>query len=195
MTLIMPPEPGEDVSVLAPNVARLEGRVTGRVHEGLTIELKPTPIRRPFRFAAGLEVTVEWVNSHGAMQLPATVDEAKAEPPMLRLRLVGAPERLERRAHPRAPDQLEVTAWTTALPSRQLVGNTVNLSVDGALLWLPDLPRLATTVELDIALPGKAVHVSARVIRRAEAGLVGVQFEQIGAEQRAWLSDFARGPR
>src|SRR5437773_7309990 len=102
MTVIMPPKTGEDVSILAPRSARLRGQVTGRENGSLTVELEQTPIRRPFRFAEGAEVAVEWVHELGVMQLSAMVTAAAPEPPTLRLEMVGAPEPIDRREHGRA---------------------------------------------------------------------------------------------
>jgi PilZ domain len=196
MTMIMPPEPGEDVSVLAPPTAWLPGQVTGRGPERLTIELGKTPIRRPFGFVAGAEVAVEWVHALGPMQVVAKVSVAESEPqPTLHLDLVGGPEPVERRVHPRAVTELDVSVWTPATPTKELAGKTVNLSPGGALLWLPDLASYASTVELDIALPGSIVHVSGRVIWRGEPGLVGIGFTRISPGERARLVEFVRESR
>jgi len=54
--------------------------VTRRGPEALTIELEQTLIRRPFRFAAGSTVDVEWVHALGVMQLSARVAAAREEP-------------------------------------------------------------------------------------------------------------------
>jgi c-di-GMP-binding flagellar brake protein YcgR len=192
MTVIMPPTPGEDVNILAPH-ARLRGRVTGGRTEGLTIELDQTPIRRPFRLAAGLEVAVEWLHKLGVMQISAKVEGVQADPrPTLTLELVGTPEPIERREHSRVRVQFEVSAWTLAQPTRRLSGSTVDLSAAGSLLLLPDLAPLAALLELAIGLPGQPVHVSARVVWRREPALVGVQFERISPQEQTRLIEFLR---
>jgi c-di-GMP-binding flagellar brake protein YcgR len=190
MTLIMPPTAGEGVTILAPHT-RLLGHVIPGGAEGLTIELEPTPIRRPFRLRAGSQVEVEWTHSDGVMQLTATVDSSREDPrPTLELQLVGSAEHIERREHDRVQITLEVSGWTLAQPTRRLSGSTVDLSVSGALLQLPDLAPLAATVELQLGLPGKPVHVSAVVRWRSEPALVGVQFGRISPEEQTHLVEF-----
>jgi hypothetical protein len=190
MTVIMPPKPGVDVKILAPPNSRLRGHVTGRGPEALTIELEQTLIRRPFRFAAGHEVDVEWVDALGVMQVSARVAEARAEPePTLELELLGKVEPVERRRHERHPVELEVWAWTLHAPTRRLAGNTVDLSAGGALLWLPDL-ALSATLELTIGLPRKRLHASAEIRWRREPALVGVEFTRVAPDEMARLVDF-----
>ena len=148
MSLIMPPTSGESVSILGPH-SRVRGHVTGRAPEALTVELEETPIRRPFRFPRGAHVEVEWTDPQGVMQITATVGSSSEEPhPTLELQLVGAAEPVERRDHERVSLNLEVSAWTLAQPTRRLTGHTVDLSVGGALLSLPELAPYAATVEL-----------------------------------------------
>ena len=195
MTLIMPPTSGGSVSILAPH-ARLRGHVTGRGHEALTVELEQTAIRRPFRFPAGSQVEVEWTHQHGVMQLTATVGSSRDEPhPTLELQLVGEAEPVERRDNERVSVNLDVSAWTLAQPTRRLTGNTVDLSIGGALLWLPELAPFAATIEARIGLPRKPLQVSAVLLWRRDPALVGVQFERISPDAQARLVDFLHGPR
>lgn len=190
MSVIMPPKPGADVKILAPPNSRLNGHVTGRGPEALTIELEQTLIRRPFRFAAGHEVDVEWVDALGVMQVSARVSEAREEPePTLELELLGKAEPIERRRHERYPVELEISAWTLHAPTQRLAGNTVDLSAGGALLWLPDL-ALAATLELTIGLPSKRLHASAEIRWRREPALVGIEFMRFPPEEQARLVDF-----
>src|SRR5437763_11763375 len=143
MTVIMPPTPGDEVQILAAPNSRLRGYVIGRGPEALTIELAQMLIRRPFRFAAGSEVEVEWVHELGVMQVHARVGAAREEPePTLELELVGGAEPIERREHDRSSAELEVSAWSLSQPTKRLTGNTVDLSTGGALLWLQDLAPL-----------------------------------------------------
>jgi hypothetical protein len=192
MTVIMPPKPGADVRILAPPNSRLRGQVTGRGPEALTIELEQTLIRRPFRFAAGHEVDVEWVDALGVMSVSARVAEAREEPePTLELELLGQAEPVERRRHERYPVELEVWAWTLHAPTRRLSGHTVDISAGGALLWLPDL-ALAATLELTIGLPRRRLHASAEIRWRREPALVGVQFTRLSPDEQARLIEFLR---
>ena len=196
MTVTMSPTPGEDVQILAPRNSRLRGLVTGRGPEALTIELDQTLVRRPFRFAAGHEVGVEWVNERGLMQVSARVAEARPEPePTLELELLGSPQRVERRKYERQQVELEVWAWTLAQPTRRLDGTTVDLSPAGALLWLPDLAPGVAWIELTIGLPAWRLHTSAGVRRRRDPALVGVDFDRIGAEKQARLVECLRRKR
>jgi PilZ domain len=184
MTPIMPPRTGEEVSILAPHSTRLRGQVAAQANGSMTIALEQTPIRRPFHFAAGSEVALEWIDPRGVMQLSAWVAEAQAEPrPTLLLELVGVPEPVERREHGRSAARLEVSVWALAQPTRRLAGTTVNLSAGGALLDVPGL-----------ALPGGPVHASAKIVWRRDPALVGVEFERISPEARARLLDFVRAP-
>src|SRR3954470_18298789 len=112
MTVILPPIPGEDVQILASPNARLRGHVTGRGPDALTIELEHTLIRKPFRFAAGSAVDVEWVHRLGVMQVRARVAEAREAPPTIELELVSLAEPVERREHDRFAVELDVSAWT-----------------------------------------------------------------------------------
>jgi hypothetical protein len=195
MTVIMPPTPGEDVQILAPPRARLRGHVTGRGPEALTIELEPTLIRRPFRFAAGSTVDVEWKHKLGVMQQSARVAEAREEPsPTIELELVGAAEPVERRGQDRRSLELRVSAWALAQPTTRLAGNTVDLSVVGALLWLPELAPHAAFLELSIEAPGGPVHASAEIIWRRDPALVGVQFQRMSPDDQARLIEFLRQP-
>ncbi len=191
MSGIAPPRHGDGVSILASHGVPLRGQVTGRWRDALTIELEQTAIRRPFHFAPGSQVELEWIHPLGVMQVTATVESARAEPrPTLEIGLVGEPQPVERREHERVPIELAVSAWTLAQPTRRLAGNTVDLSVGGALLRLPDLAPLAATLELELALPGGSLHVSAGIRWRGEPARVGVEFERVSPEQRARLVDF-----
>jgi PilZ domain len=193
MNLIMPPRPGEDVSILASH-SRFRGQVTRRGPESLTIELEQTPARQALHFAAGALVSVEWVHALGLMQVTAKVKDAQAEPrPALRLEVVGTPEPVERREYRRAPVELSITAWTLAQPTRRLEGKTVDLSLGGALLSIPELSSFARKVELTIGLPGGPMQVSARVAWRREPSLLGVEFGWLKPEEETRLVEFLRG--
>jgi hypothetical protein len=187
------PSRGDGVSILAPHSARLRGQIAARNNGTLTIALEQMPIRRPFRFAPGSEVELEWFESIGVMQVTARIGSACDEAsPTIEVQLVGEPEPVERREHGRVPVELAVSAWTPAQPTRRLAGATVDVGTGGAQLWLPDLAPFAATLELQIALPGTSVHASSAVRWRREPGLVGVEFERITTEQRARLLDFLR---
>jgi c-di-GMP-binding flagellar brake protein YcgR len=196
MTVLMTPTPGEDVEILAPPNSRLRGLVTGRGPEALTIELDQKLVGRPFRFAAGHEVRVEWMNGTGLLHVSARVAEARPEPePVLELDLLGTAQRVERRRYERRPVELEVWAWTLTRPTRRLRGTTLDLSPGGALLWLPDLAPGAARVDLTIVLPDWRLHASAGVRRRREPALVGVDFDRIALEEQARLAEFLRRRR
>ena len=195
MTMILPPTPGEDVQILASHNARLRGHVTGRGPEALTIELEQTLIRRPFRFAAGSTVELEWVHELGVMQISGRVADAREEPaPTLELELISLAEPVERREHERVPATLKASAWCLAQPTRRLSGNTVDLSVEGVLLWLPELSSRAVSLQLTLAFPGGPLHATAEVCWRREPALVGVQFTRIGPDQQVRLVEFLRQP-
>lgn len=195
MTTITPPQTGEEVSILAPNSLRLRGQVAARVNGTLTVELEPTPLRRPFHFVAGSEVELEWIHPLGVMQHSARVEDALAEPrPILLLELVGGPEPVERREHGRREVELGVSVWSLSQPTRRLAGTTVNLSASGALLHLPELAPFAAMVDVSIALPGEPLHASAKVVWRRHPALVGIEFERISPEARARLVEFLRTP-
>jgi hypothetical protein len=196
MTVLMTPTPGEDVEILAPPNSRLRGLVTGHGPEALTIELDQKLVGRPFRFAAGHEVGVEWMNGAGLLQVSARVAEAWPEPePTLELELLGTPQRVERRRHQRHPVELEVWAWTLSQPTRRLEGTTVDLSLSGALLFLPDLAHGVAWVELTVVLPDWRLHASAGVRWRREPALVGVDFDRIAVEEQVRLAEFLRRRR
>ena len=195
MTLIALPKSGEDVTILAPH-ARRRGQVADRDGDALTVQLEPTPIRRPFPFVAGAEVEVEWIHALGVMQLTATIGSAVEEPvPTLVLRPAGAAEPIDRREHDRIPAELAVSAWSLSQPTRRLEGQTVDLGARGALLDLPDLAPLAATFQARIDLPRGPITVGADVRWRMEPGLVGIQFERISPESQASLVDYLRGHR
>jgi PilZ domain-containing protein len=193
MTEIAHPTQGDGVSILAPHNARLRGRIAARDNGSLTVELEETSIRRPFHFGPGAQVALEWIDPRGVFQVTARVDTALDDPlPVLELELIGEPEPVERRETDRANVELQISAWTLAQPTRRLAGNTVNVSARGALVSLPDLAPFAATLELQIALPGGAVHASTSIRWRGEPALVGVEFERISPEQLAQLVEFLR---
>lgn len=193
MPVILPPSPGDDVHVLAPPNSRLRGQVTDHAAEALTVELDRAILRRPFRFAAGHEVDLEWLDVLGVVHVSARVAEAREEPqPTLELELLGAVQPVERREHTRHSVELKVWAWSLGEPTRRLMGKTVDLSSGGALLWLPELWTAVARIELTIELPGWRLHASAAVRSRREPGLVGVGFERVGDEEQARLAEFLR---
>lgn len=195
MTLISPPKPGEDVNILAPH-ASLRGHVTGRTDDALTVQLEQTAIRRPFKFAAGAAVEVEWLHALGVVQLAATVGSAVAEPhPTLVLRFDGSAEPIERRGHERVQADLAVSAWSPSQPTRRLEGRTVDISTGGALLHLPDLSPLVATLQVRIDLPRGPITVETEVRWRREPGLAGVQFLRFSPESQAALVDYLRAHR
>jgi hypothetical protein len=195
-TVTFSPTPGEDVQILAPPNSRVRGLVTGRGPGALMIELDEKLVQRPFRFAAGHEVGVEWVDEFGVLTVSARVAEARPEPePTLELELVGNAERVERRQYVRHPVELEIWAWTLAQPTRRFEGNTIDLSPRGALLWLPELAPGIAWIELTVVLPDWRLHSSAAVRWRRDPALIGVDFDRIGAEEQARLAEFLRQRR
>ena len=98
---------------------------------------------------------------------------------------------LERRRQGRVPIVLRLAAWTLAQPTRRFSGNTVNISAEGGLLWLPGLAPRAVFLEISIAVPVGSVHASAEIIWRRDP-LVGVRFQRVGADDRARLAELLR---
>lgn len=187
------PEEGDDVSVLAPLSARLRGLVSARSNQALTVQLAQASVRQPFRFPAGAEVDLEWVEPEALMHSSAVVEAVHEEPaPTLDVALVGSPERVDRREHGRVPVALELSAWTPAQATRRLAGVTVNISPAGALLSLPELAPHAATLELRIMLPTGPVSASAGIRWRGAPGLVGVELVRIAPEQQASLVELLR---
>lgn len=191
MTLILPPNPGQAVRIVAPQ-ARLRGQVVDREDVELTVALEQGLLRRAFRFPVGAEVDVEWTHDLGVMQLPARVEAAQEQPrPTLLLEVAGDVEPVERRSHERAHVELPASAWSLAQPTRRFEGNTIDLSTGGAQLWFPELPLFAATLELSIALPHAPVHASAS-IRWRRGDVVGVGFDRISGEAQARLLEHLR---
>jgi hypothetical protein len=125
----------------------------------------------------------------------ARVAEAREEPsPTIELELTSLAEPVERREHERVrmPVTLEASVWTLAQPTRRLSGNTVDLSVGGALLWLPELSPRAVSLDLTLRFPGGPVHATAEVRWRRNPALVGVQFTRIAADEQVRLVEFLR---
>jgi PilZ domain len=105
------------------------------------------------------------------------------------------PRSVERRDVERVAIKLGVTAETLGNRKRRLSGNTVNLSEDGGLVWLPRLGPNAVFLELSIAVPvGAPVRVSAETIWR-RGSLVGVRFRRIGRNDHGRLLELLRQPR
>jgi PilZ domain len=118
---------------------------------------------------------------------PTPGEDQLLSPPELRLRPV------ERRRHERLPIELGVTAWTLGRATRRLSGSTVNLSVDGALVWLPGLGPRSRFLELSIAVPDGAVRASAGIVWRRDP-LIGLQFQRISPDDQARLAELLRPP-
>jgi len=98
---------------------------------------------------------------------------------------------LDRRQHGRVAIVLELKAWTLAQPTRRFSGNTVNVSIDGGLVWLPGLAPRALFLELSLAVPAGSIHTSAEIVWRRDP-LVGVRFQRMSADDRARFADFLR---
>jgi c-di-GMP-binding flagellar brake protein YcgR len=98
---------------------------------------------------------------------------------------------LDRRQHVRVAIVLDLSARTLAQPTRRFSGNTVNVSVDGGLLWLPGLAPRALFLELSLAVPAGSIHASAEIVWRRDP-LVGVRFQRMSADDRARFADFLR---
>lgn len=186
------PRSGDGVSILAPHITRLRGQVVERLRDALTIRLDHTTVRLPFHFDRGAQVAVEWIEEkRGVMQASATVESAATTPwPTLEVELVGRPAPVDRRRHQRFPVALPVSAWTPAQPTHRLAGHTIDLSLSGALVCLPALSELASTVDLRIDLPDGQLTVSGSVRWRADPGLVGVRFQRLGIAQQARLAEY-----
>jgi len=97
----------------------------------------------------------------------------------------------DRRQHARVAIVLELSAWTLAQPTRRFSGNTVNVSVDGGLVWLPGLAPRALFLELSLGVPGGSINASAEIIWRRDP-LVGVRFQRMSVEDRARFAEFLR---
>lgn len=192
--LIAPPKPGEDIRILAPN-ARLRGRIAARSDSVLTVELESTPIRRPYNFPAGTGIELQWVNGHGVVQMAVlVVDVHGGEVPSLELLPAGAPAPVaERRSNERRALELPLAAWSLARPTARLHGVTVDLSVGGALVRIPELPPLAATVELQLGLPDGPLPLSAAIRWRREPDLAGVEFTRIAPENEERLVELLAG--
>lgn len=185
------PRNGDGVSILAPRTTRLSGQVVDRRRDALTIRVDHDTLREPFRFVPGTQVAVEWRERRTVMQASATVESAASYPvAVLEVELVGAPSPVERRHDRRFPVALPLSAWSPAQPTRRHSGNTVDLSLNGALVSLPELSPTAATVELQIELPDGTVSASGSVRWRAQPGLVGVRFERMSLDHRAQLADY-----
>jgi hypothetical protein len=159
----------------------------------LSIELERHMFRRAHRFEPGSELELEWTAPSGPMHIRARVAAAgPGRAPTVQVEVMGEPEPLERRGHDRGRVTLEVSGWTLAQATRRLAGSTVDLSPSGALLAVPELAAHAATLELQIALPGGPLRASATIRRRAQPGLIGVEFTRIDPEQRARVVEFLR---
>jgi hypothetical protein len=87
---------------------------------------------------------------------------------------------------------LDVSAWALVEPERMLSGTTVELGVDGALVQLAHLSPSAFELNMRIDLPGRPLHVSAKVVERGPPDLVVVSFDRIDSYERARLGEFLR---
>jgi hypothetical protein len=85
---------------------------------------------------------------------------------------------------------VDLWAWTATDPGRLLVGATVSLGADGALLRLPDLPEDVERLTLRIGIPERAVLTEAVVVGRTSPDLVGVVFDGIDTYERARIRQF-----
>jgi len=90
---------------------------------------------------------------------------------------------------------LDVSAWALVQPERVFSGTTVELGVDGALVRLAHLSPSAYELNLRIDLPGRPLHVSAKVVDRGPPDLVVVSFDRVDAYERARLGEFIRTAR
>src|SRR5207247_2194056 len=87
--------------------------------------------------------------------------------------------------------EVPFSAWSLVEPTRLLAGTTLNLSGGGALVRLPELPPATSVLDLTLALPEGPLGVRARVVRRDEAGVVALAFDELPREQEARLSNLA----
>ena len=90
----------------------------------------------------------------------------------------------------RAPIEVEVWAWTESDPSRLLMGATVELGDNGALLRLPKLCEDATRLTLRITLPDRPILTEAAIVSRSRPSLVTVRFVGLASYERFRLLDF-----
>jgi hypothetical protein len=97
----------------------------------------------------------------------------------------------ERRDERRAIS-LDISAWPLTQPTRLLTGTTVELGGDSALLLLTGLTESAEQVDLRIALPERALHVSTTVVERRPPDLVVVSFDWTDSYEQARLGEFLR---
>jgi PilZ domain len=181
-----PPRPGQRVSFTGRGA---KSAVTAHVLEarpgGLTLELEPSARAR----RGGAEIV--WAEPRGLARLRGRVWLVKpGPPPALELRFDRPPELTQRRQHVRAEVELPFRAWSLVEPTRLLSGTTLNLSGGGALVRLPELPPATSVLDLTLALPDGPIGVRARVVRRDEAGVVALAFDELG-EQEARLSSLA----
>jgi hypothetical protein len=107
--------------------------------------------------------------------------------------LAAAPAAVERRTRLRVAVDLPVAVWSLAQPTRRLEGRALDLSAGGAKLSVEELAQYVATLQLLIGLPSGVIRVTAGVRWRRPPAL-GVQFEQIGAQDQVRLFEYLRAP-
>ena len=100
----------------------------------------------------------------------------------------------ERRRYQRAPMQVSVLCqWKSLDTLIKTKGESVNLSSDGMLVSLEEIPALRTSVSLEFSLPGdpEPLQFAGQVVRYDVTKRVGIRFTPLGKQVRQRLMDFA----
>ncbi len=99
----------------------------------------------------------------------------------------------ERRRYQRAPAQIPVLCqWKSLDTTIKTTGESVNLSSDGLLVSLEELPPLRASVNLKFSLPGdpEPLQLVGQVARYDVTQRVGISFTQLTKPVRQRLMDF-----
>jgi len=134
----------------------------GEESEGRVVALSELDYQERAHFLTGFSACTQQQLGLQPEDVPAALEALLAEPTA------------ERRATPRL--QVQAPAVVT-MGAQKVAGTVENLSLGGALVRTSPTPVLQTKVELELQLPGGAVHREATVVNLSARG-AGLQFTQ-----------------
>jgi hypothetical protein len=181
--------PGHHVTVVLPRVgslpATVEAAEPGAVVVALTVA--DTRVGR----LGGQEVAVESISGRGIQRYTGTLELSPGRPEILRVRIAGEAERIQRREWVRVDAIVPITVTPVGEPGGGAT-TTANISGGGMLVKDPwDLP-LGTDVRFELEAGPDRVAGLARVVREVDADHKGLRIENLSRADEDRLIRFVR---
>jgi c-di-GMP-binding flagellar brake protein YcgR len=171
------PVSGDTIFVVA-GTEKLRAAVVQCGSQTLSIEVDPG-----IRLTGGAMVAVEWSEASGLAR--ATYEVVMQRRFRLVLKQVGPSLLIQRRETPRIELDLGIEVSTYR---GRASGRTVDVSEGGVLANVPSLrAHVGEQVELQVAIPERAINASALVVRSDGDGLVAFRFTEMGVSARERL--------